>query len=256
VGAGASGLQIAEDLLRSGRKVYLSVGRHKKRPRKYRGRDTIWWMDRLGMFEERVDALPSLAVALREPSPALTGFGGGHVLDLMRFARDGVTLVGRLAEVAGSRVRCAPDLKETLAEAERGYRAFLARIDAYVDAEGLCMPADDPLGPPPSLASVHETEVLDIDAAGISTLIWATGYANDYSWIKMAPMSPDGQPAHQRGVTAVPGLYFMGLPWQYKRKSHFIVGVAEDAEHIAQAIEAQAAHAEALPRCARGTIRR
>jgi putative flavoprotein involved in K+ transport len=143
VGAGASGQQIAEELLHAGRTVYLSVGTHNKLPRRYRGRDTIWWMEQLGTFDTTVGSLPSYEAAMRKPSVSLTGVGGGHDLDLTELERDGMILVGHIAGLEGSRVRFAADLEATLTEGEKVYTDFVTSVDRHIETNGLDAPLPD-----------------------------------------------------------------------------------------------------------------
>jgi putative flavoprotein involved in K+ transport len=236
VGAGASGSQIAEELLRAGRRVYLSVGRHTRLPRRYRGRDLIWWLSTMG-----IDQTP---VEQRGPSrllPLITGAYGGHTIDFRRFAADGVTLLGRVKAAHDGIIDLAPDLAESLANGDAMYASFLDRVDAHVEHHALAMPQD-----PAARAVLSDPSCvteplrrLDLRAEGIGAVIWATGYGVDFSWIDVPVLDACGEPVHRRGVTEVPGLYFLGLQWLSKMSSSFLSGVGDDAADLADHIAAR-----------------
>jgi putative flavoprotein involved in K+ transport len=236
VGAGASGSQIAEELLRAGRRVYLSVGRHTRLPRRYRGRDLIWWLSTMG-----IDQTP---VEQRGPSrllPLITGAYGGHTIDFRRFAADGVTLLGRVKAAHDGIIGLAPDLAESLANGDAMYASFLDRVDAHVEHHALAM-SEDPAAravlPDPSCV-IEPLRRLDLRAQGIGAVIWATGYGVDFSWIDVPVLDACGEPVHRRGVTEVPGLYFLGLQWLSKMSSSFLSGVGDDAADLADHIAAR-----------------
>jgi putative flavoprotein involved in K+ transport len=237
VGSGQSGCQIAEELYRSGRKVYLSIGRVGRLPRRYRGQDITRWLQLIGFFDRTVDQLPS-PQAKFAGNPQLSGAGGGRTLNLHRFVRDGVTLLGRLREVQGSRIQLAPDVSDNLAQVDKFERDVLKRVDDYIEKAALAAPADSV----PQLRDGYTATVLtelDLKAAGITSVIWATGYRFDYSLVKLPIFDADGYPAQRRGVTAYPGLYFVGLSWLSKFTSATLLGVGEDAAYGAAAIAAQ-----------------
>ncbi len=230
VGTGQSGLQIAEELYQSGRKVYLSVGFAPRAPRRYRGRDVFAWLGDVGFFEQTPDKLPS-PKARFAANPQLSGKNGGHSLNLHQFAHDGVTLLGRIANAGGGRVTFKPDLKETLARTDKAEKDICAMIDKYIAARGI----DAPLEELPELQDGYSTEEatdLDLKSEGINTVIWAMGYTFDYSFVKLPVTDEDGFPITQRGVTQYPGLYFVGMNWLSKRKSTLLLGVKEDVESI------------------------
>jgi putative flavoprotein involved in K+ transport len=236
VGSGQSGCQIADELNRQGRKVYLSTGKAPRLPRRYRGRDIFEWADQLGVFHKTVDKLDSPAARFA-PNPQLTGNHGGRALNLHQFAQDGVTLLGRLQGADGVKVRLAHDLHDNLAAADKAESELRQGIDKYIENNGLqALPADEP--PPLRLGydSAIITE-LDLDAAGITSVIWATGYGVDFSWLDFPIFDEYGYPVHRRGVTEQPGLYFVGLLWLHNQKSSLFLGIGEDAEHIAACIE-------------------
>ncbi|WP_291856508.1 NAD(P)-binding domain-containing protein [Bradyrhizobium sp.] len=236
VGAGASGAQIAEELLRAGRRVHLSVGTHRRLPRRYRGRDLIWWLAEIG-----IDRTPT---AQRGPSvlgPVISGAYGGRTIDLRRFAADGMVLVGRLTAARNGVIEIAPDLAANLAGGDLVYAGFLDMVDAYVRQRGLDLP-DDPdaraMLPDPACVTVPRRR-LDLGADGISAVIWATGYGVDFGWIDLPVIDGGGEAVHRDGITALPGLYFLGLPWLSRMNSSFLSGVGDDAEVIAEHILAR-----------------
>jgi putative flavoprotein involved in K+ transport len=231
VGAGASGQQIAEELLRSGRTVYISVGAHNKLPRRYRGHDTIWWMEQLGTFDATVGSLPSLELAMRRPSVSLTGVGGGHDLDLSEFEREGMILLGHIADAEDSQLRFVPDLEASLADGEKVYTSFVESVDRGIEKNGLrCDPSD---ARPHGGRSVRkDITTLDLALAGISSIVWATGFRRDFDWIRSPSIAPGCDPVHVRGVSTQPGLFFLGLRWLHTRRSNFIDGAGADAAYV------------------------
>jgi putative flavoprotein involved in K+ transport len=230
VGAGQSGLQIAEELYQSGRKVYLSTGFAPRAPRRYRGRDVFAWLVDAGFFEQTSDKLPS-PKARFGANPQLSGKNGGHSLNLHQFARDGVTLLGHIAGAQDGRVTFKPDLKETLTRTDKAEKDICAMIDKYIEAKGIAAPQETV----PELQdgySAAEISELDLNAANINTIIWAIGYTFDYNLVKLPVTDEDGFPITQRGVTQYPGLYFVGMNWLSKRKSTLLLGVNEDVESV------------------------
>ena len=236
VGSGQSGCQIAEELYKSGRKVYLCVGDAKRLPRTYRGKDSIAWLKDMGFFDMTVDKLPSPGDKFNA-NPFLTGKNGGHSLDLHQFAKDGVVLLGRLQDARGSRISIAPTLKDSLAKIDEFVAEVKGDIDKFIEKNNIEAQAE-PARPP--LKDGFESEMieeLDLQNEGIKTIIWATGYQFDYSLTKFPVLDDDGYPVQERGVTEVPGLYFVGLHFLYKRVSGLPWGIAADAEYIADHIE-------------------
>jgi putative flavoprotein involved in K+ transport len=238
VGGGASGAQIAEELVRAGRRVFLSVGHHRRMPRRYRGRDLIWWL-----AEMKLDQTP---VEKRGPDralPLITGAYGGHTIDFRDFAAQGITLLGRVVSHRGSVLEIAPDLAASLASGDAAYGAFLDLVDTYVARRGLDVPTDPAARA--RLADPREVREplrrLDLASAGISSVIWSTGYTCDFGWIDLPVFDAEGQPVHRGGVTDVPGLYFLGLMWLSKMNSSFLSGVASDAERLADHIVSESA---------------
>jgi putative flavoprotein involved in K+ transport len=241
VGSADSGCQIAEELHESGRHVYLCVGRAGRRPRRYRGQDFMFWVVTMGRVEQTADQLPSPSARFAA-NPQLSGKDGGHTLNLHQFARHGVTLLGRLMSVEGHRIALAPDLQENLATADQASEDFKHGVDEFVRRTGMNVPEpeSDPVDAVRSDAGRYAPAALDLKAAGITTVIWATGYGFDYRWVHLPVCDDYGFPVQQRGVTRCPGLYFLGMNFLYNRKSGILLGVGEDAAHIAAAIAARA----------------
>jgi putative flavoprotein involved in K+ transport len=233
VGAGSSGNQIADELLRSGKQVYLSVGPHDRAAIRYRGKDFCWWLGVLGQWDAKT----------REPGMehvtiAVSGARGGHTVNFREFAARGMTLLGRIGDFKDGVLQVAPDLAHNIENGDKYYLAMLDKADAYAAANGLNMPED--LGAriidPAPHCMTHPRLQLNVAEEGITSIIWATGYALDFSWLKVGAFDEKGRPAHERGVSTVPGLYFLGLPWLSCRASPFIWGVWRDAQYLAEHI--------------------
>jgi len=235
VGSGQSGAQIAEELYQSGRRVFLSVGTAGRAPRRYRGRDTTWWLYKFWM-DQTVDSLPS-PKARFAANPAVTGKDGGHALNLHQFYRDGVVLLGHLQDAREGRLILKPDLHESLEKVDRFEADLLKGIDEAIAARGI----DAPEETVPVLRDGYAApQILDLDVktAGIGTVIWATGYTFDFGLVKVPVTDEFGYPVQRRGVTAYKGLYFLGLPWLHTAKSGLFAGVGEDAAYLAEQIAA------------------
>jgi putative flavoprotein involved in K+ transport len=233
IGAGASGAQIAEELRRAGRRVFLSVGRHNRLPRRYRGRDLVWWLAEMG-----IDARP---VEERGPSrllPVISGADGGHTVDFRRFAADGVTLLGRVTAARGDVLDIAPDLARNIADGDLYCATFLNMVDAHVRARALDLPeepaAREKLPDPACLT--EPLRRLDISAENIRSVISATGYGLDLGWIDLPVLDARGEPKHRHGISEIPGLYFLGLQWLSRMRSSFLSGVGDDANVLADHI--------------------
>jgi putative flavoprotein involved in K+ transport len=234
VGSAQSGCQIAEELYQSGRKVYLSVGTAGRLPRRYRGQDIFAWLTTIGFFDRTLDKLPSPRARFAG-NPQLSGKGGGHDINLHQFVRDGVMLLGRVQGATGNLIQIAPDLKESLGKVDKLEADITKMIDGYIEKNGL----DIPPQPLPQLDDGYKVDLiteLDLKAANVTTVIWACGYSADYSLVHLPVFDADGLPIQQQGVTQYPGLYFLGLHWLHKAKSTLLLGVGEDALHIAEHI--------------------
>jgi len=234
VGSGASGCQIVEDLLDAGRPVHLSVGRHRRVPRRYRGRDVWWWIDQMGVLDQTVDDRPDGKIT---PNPLVTGARGGHDIDLRAYAAAGVTLLGHLEGRRNGRLYFADDAEREIRSGDEGLAAFVKAADEWAARAGLGPPREDerldrPLPPP----RVTGAASLDLRDAGIAAVVWATGYRPDFGWVRLPVLGASGDAVHRRGFTVCPGFYFLGLPWLSKLKSSVLCGVSEDAERIAAAI--------------------
>lgn len=231
VGSGQSGCQIAEELHKAGRQVYLSVGSAGRAPRRYRGKDTYEWLALTGFFDRTPDMLPS-PKARFAANPHLSGAGGGHDLNLHQFARDGMTLLGHLRGIDDGQLGLAADLHDGLAKADQFEVQVIGMIDGYIARNGL----DAPPERRPVLRDGYDRPIiteLDVRTAGIKTVIWAAGYSFDFDLVKLPVTDDDGFPVQQRGVTAYPGLYFVGMPWMHTQKSGLLLGVGENAAFIA-----------------------
>ncbi|SDI00629.1 flavin-containing monooxygenase [Lutimaribacter saemankumensis] len=236
VGAGSSGVQIAEELMRAGRQVYLSVGPHDRPPRRYRGRDFVWWLGVLGKWNAETPGPGTEHVTI-----AVSGADGGKTVEFRALANQGMTLVGMTEGYDAGVMRFAPDLADNLRNGDRNYLSVLDEADAYIEANGLDLPPEPQARviPDDPACVTDPLRALDLAKAGIGTILWATGYALDYGWLAVDTFDDKGRPIHQRGVSQVPGIYFLGLPWQSRRGSSFIWGVWHDAKFIADQIAIQ-----------------
>jgi putative flavoprotein involved in K+ transport len=233
VGAGSSGTQIAEELLSAGRRVYLSVGPHDRPPRSYRGRDFVWWLGVLGKWDMETPKAGTEHVTI-----AVSGANGGRTVDFRRLAQDGMTLLGRTVDFADGTMRFAPDLADNIAAGDANYLSVLDEADAFIARNRLDLPEEPEariIGPNPDCVR-DPILALDLADAGVETILWATGFTNDFSWLKVDAFDERGRPRHQRGVSSEPGIYFLGLPWLSQRGSSFIWGVWHDAMHVADHI--------------------
>jgi putative flavoprotein involved in K+ transport len=239
VGCSASGAQIADELARAGRQVVLAVGGHTRMPRRYRGRDILWWLDRVGLLDRSIDQVPDPARARAEPSLQLGGARGGRGVDLVALRRAGVRLVGRLRALDGTTAEFARNLPATVGAAQQRLDRLLAEIDAYAAARpGTATAAPDP---PPVITVQAGPARMDLRRTGISAVVWATGYRPWYPWLKVPVLDTGGRIRHRRGVTEVPGLYAIGLRFQYRRNSTLIDGARHDAAYLVDQITADRA---------------
>ncbi len=239
VGSGQTGVQLAEELHAAGRRVVISVGHCGRVPRRYRGRDVFWWLRQLGTRGvEFGTPLPS-ADRLPDPrarfacNPQLSGHGGGHDVDLRRMAADGIRLAGRLEGVSGTLARFAPDLGDNLRFADRFFEDRLrASCDTYIERSGEAVDAPVPASEPFAFEPPEVSE-LDLAAEGIGTILWTSGYRPALGWIELPVLDEMGLPRQVRGISEVPGLSFIGQPWQHDMGSANLVGLVRDAEYLA-----------------------
>ncbi len=235
VGAGSSGVQIAEELLASGREVWLSVGPHDRPPRRYRGRDNVWWLGVLNKWD--AEAVPGS----EHTTIAVSGAHGGYTIDFRKLAAAGMVLVGRTEGFADGRMTFAGDLAANVRRGDANYLSVLDEADAWVARNGFSLPEEPgarEIGPDP-VCMTDPILSLDLKAAGIGTIVWATGFAVDFSWLGVAPQDERGRPVQNRGISTEPGVYFLGQPWQTRRGSSFIWGVWHDAKYVADHIAKQ-----------------
>ena len=234
VGAGSSGTQIAEELMRAGRRVFLCVGAHDRPPRRYRGKDFCFWLGVLGLWEATRPSREHVTIAV-------SGAYGGHTIDFRRLAARGITLLGRADAYAGGIMTIAPGLARDLAAGDANYLELLDAADAYAARTGLDVPEEPEaraMQPDPPCVTDPILR-LDLRAEGITTIIWATGFTFDFSWLHVGALDARGTPVHQRGITEVPGLYVIGLPFLSRRASSFIFGADQDAARIAEHVAAR-----------------
>jgi putative flavoprotein involved in K+ transport len=235
VGSGQSGCQIAEDLFLAGRRVHLSVGSAPRSPRRYRGRDVVEWLDRMGYYAMPIDQHPEPRVVRSKTNHYLSGRDGGREIDLRRHALDGMRLHGRLRGIGMDEIRFSCDLAAKLEQADAVYCRIRDSIDAYIQREGIEAPQEPPYQPcwqPPA----SDGDRLDLDREPLAAVIWCMGYGADFRWIDVPVFDGGGYPVHERGVTSSPGLYFLGLPWLQTWGSGRFSGVGDDAEHLAETI--------------------
>lgn len=237
IGTGQSGCQIAEDLHLAGKQVHLCVGGAPRSPREYRGKDVVEWLEELGYYEISIDEHPQKESVRTKTNHYVTGRGGGREIDLRQFATEGMKLYGKLEEIRGTQLKLKDDLKHNLDQADEVAESIKRTIDTYIEKNNLQAPTEAPYKP------VWQPEdgvrSLDLQAANIGTVIWATGYHMDFSWIEVPAFDGKGYPSHRRGVTSVAGLFFIGLPWLYTWGSGRFSGVARDATYLADRIALQ-----------------
>ena len=236
VGSGQSGCQIAEDLHLAGRRVHLCVGEAPRVARRYRGKDVVEWLHLMGYYDLPVHEHPLREGVRDKTNHYVTGRDGGRDIDLRRRALEGMELYGRLVDVVGDRLTVADDLTLCLDQADQVSESIKTSIDGFITKSGVAAPQEPryrPVWAPPA-----ERPQLDFRSAGISSIVWCIGFRTDYSWVDLPVFSGRGQPCHVRGVTPVPGAYFLGLPWLYTWGSGRFSGVAKDAEYIAEHIKA------------------
>lgn len=238
VGASASGIQIADDIERSGREVTLAVGEHVRLPRTYRDLDIMWWMDMIGRLNERYDEVDDLVRARHVPSPQLVGSPDRSTLDLNTLSERGVRLVGRIAAVSDGRAYFSGSLRNVCRLADLKLNRLLDEIDEWALLEGIDSELVPPRRPEPTAVDDDPALEIDLEAHGFESVVWATGFRPDYSWLNVACFDRKGEVRHDGGVvTDSPGLYRIGLNFLRRRKSSFIYGAEDDArdlvEHLA-----------------------
>jgi putative flavoprotein involved in K+ transport len=241
VGAGSSGAQIADELTRSGKQVYLSVGPHDRPPRAYRGRDFVWWLGVLGKWDAA-----AMAPGTEHVTISVSGARGGATIDFRELAANGMTLVGRTKQFQDGVLTFASDLGDNIARGDANYLSVLDEADAYIANNGLDLPEEPQaraFGPDPDCVT-NPIRAMDLAKAGVTSIIWATGFSQDFSWLKVDAFDEDGKPNHQRGISTEHGIYFLGLPWQSRRGSSFIWGVWHDAKFLADQISIQRMYAQ------------
>jgi putative flavoprotein involved in K+ transport len=229
VGASASGVQIADELQRHGREVTLAAGSHTRLPRTYRGRDIMWWLDRLGILDARRGDVPDRAH--RQPSLQLVGRSERDDLDLGTLAAAGVQMTGRLRSLRGTSARFDRDLAATTGDAQRRLSRMLERIDHHVESAGAAAELPPPT-PPRAVALSEGPSSLDLGRAGIRSVVWATGHRPHFPWLDVPVLGRCGAVEHREGVTDATGLYVVGMRWQTRRSSTFIDGVRHDARAV------------------------
>jgi putative flavoprotein involved in K+ transport len=232
VGASASGTQIAEEIHRSGRPVTLSVGAHVRLPRRYRGRDIQWWMDAIGLMDEFYTGVDNIERVRGLPSLQLAGSDDRRDMDLNALAAQGIRLTGRLAGIAGSRVQFSGSFRNLCQMADLKLNRLLDRIDEWVTEHGL----EGEVAPAerfdPTRVEASPPLLLDLERGAVRTILWATGFRPDHSWLELPVFDRKGRIEHDGGVVASPGLYVMGLPFLRRRKSTLIDGAGDDARDL------------------------
>lgn len=237
VGSGQSGCQIAEDLHLAGRKVHLAVGSAPRCPRVYRGREAVEWLNDLGQYDLPVDQHSLKEKVRKNANHYLTGRDGGRDIDLRKFATEGMSLYGRLKDIQSEKFVFADDLAANLDNADRVYNGICGLIDNHIERNDIKAPVQDHYAP----VWQPTAPVVDLDPAkaGITSVIWTTGFRSDWSWIDLPMFDGNGYPTHTRGVTAVDGVYVIGMPWLYTWGSGRFVGVGRDAEYVVSALKSR-----------------
>ncbi|MFI6932642.1 MSMEG_0569 family flavin-dependent oxidoreductase [Streptomyces sp. NPDC050287] len=236
VGTGQSGCQIAEDLHLAGRQVHLAVGSAPRVARFYRGRDCVAWLDTMGYYAKDIGDFDDAGVVRMRVNHYVTGRDGGRDIDLRAFARDGMRLYGRLTGIDGGVLEFADDLKVNLDRADAVAEGIKDSIDAYIAAHHIDAP--DEARYVPVWEPAEQPASLDVEAGGITSVVWSTGFTRDHRWVEIPAFDGRGYPMHWRGATSTPGLYFLGLPWQHSWGTGRFESVGRDAEFLAGHIDA------------------
>jgi putative flavoprotein involved in K+ transport len=237
VGTGQSGCQIAEDLHLAGKQVHLCVGGAPRSPRRYRGKDVVDWLDQMGYYDLAIDEHPQKEKVRAKANHYVTGRDGGREIDLRQFALDGMQLHGRLKQINSATLEFFPDLKQNLNQADAVAESIKKSIDEFIAKNQIEAPTEaeyKPVWEPEA-----ESLTLDFEQANIGAVIWCTGYQSDFRWVEIPVFDGKGYPGHERGVTNIWGLYFLGLPWLYTWGSGRFSGIARDATYLADYITAR-----------------
>jgi putative flavoprotein involved in K+ transport len=239
VGSGASGCQIADELYRAGRTVYLSVSSHRRVPRRYHGKDLFWWFEKMGRFDVTIDTFPGRKFP---PSTIVTGINGGYDVDINQYMKDGVQVLGHIEGASGFDLALASDANKILRDADAAYSSFIAAADQLVAQSDLrsFLTMEDKPSLPETAEAIDSPLALNLREANINTVIWATGHRFDFKWAQLPVFDPSGAPIQKRGVTSCPGLYFLGLHWMHTFKSGLLSFVGEDAAYLADYMAARA----------------
>jgi putative flavoprotein involved in K+ transport len=235
IGTGQSGCQIAEDLHLAGKTVHLATGSAPRSPRRYRGKDVVEWLDLMGYYDLPIDEHPQKEMVRHKTNHYLTGRDGGREIDLRKFALEGMHLYGRLQDITAGQIHFADNLKENLDQADASAAKIKQNIDRYIAEHNLVAPTEEPYQP----VWEPDSTPLTLDVNAIEAVIWSTGFRFNYDWVDLPIFSAAGEPIHERGVTAIEGIYFLGLPWLYTWGSGRFSGVARDATYLAKKITAK-----------------
>jgi putative flavoprotein involved in K+ transport len=240
VGTGQSGCQIAEDLHLAGRQVHLAVGSAPRSPRRYRGKDVVDWLDQMGYYDLSIDQHPQKEQVRAKANHYLTGRDGGKEIDLRQFATEGMKLYGRLKTIAPTQIEFCSDLKHNLDQADAVSESIKKTIDGFIERNQIQAPVDPAYHP--VWKPQNEPTHLNLDSENITSVIWCTGFQSDFGWVELPVFDGKGYPGHERGVTPIWGLYFLGLPWLYTWGSGRFSGIARDAAYLADTIVARTKH--------------
>ncbi len=245
VGASATGVQLAQEIQASGRQVTLAVGEHVRAPRTYRGRDIKWWMDASGVLDMGLDDIDDVNRARNVPSMQLVGTPGRESIDLNILQDAGVRITGRLMGLDGGKAQFSGALTNVCRLADLKQNRLLSTIDDWAKANGLEASGGGAERPAPTRVPETPALAIDLPREGVRTVLWATGYKPDYSWLNVPVLDRKGWLRHEGGVVDAPGMYVLGLPFLRKRKSSLIDGVGDDAAALAQHLAAYLAGARA-----------
>jgi putative flavoprotein involved in K+ transport len=246
VGASASGIQLADEIHASGRPVTLAVGRHTRLPRKYRGRDILWWLDAMGVLDDTADEVYDIDISREQPSLQLVGRPDHSTLDLPLLQKQGIRLTGRVISAEGCTVGFDDHIVTYTAAADAKLALLRRRIDNFITEQGMEDQAGEAEPFEPFFWPASSPREIDLRTQGIKTVLWATGFRRSYPWLKVPVLDRRGEIIHRRGVTSAPGLYVLGLQFQHRRKSAFIDGVGDDAVALAGHIVQRLSHHQGI----------